>query len=122
MTQAHLAHDITNWGVYVSFYVALLFPFVVRFIWDWLQSDWGWNVIMFDLAIAAALLPAWLYKTFGVNPAAVYFIWLDAVAIWSIPVNIAWRLVIIYKIQRHGGRRASTRSQRVPAEGEPGGN
>jgi hypothetical protein len=102
MTQDQLALDLINWGVDVSFIVTVLFPFYIRIIWNWLDSDWGWNTIVFDIVVALALLPVWLHHTFGLSASSHIFLWVDATSIWAIPTIVIWRTWIIFRVQRHG--------------------
>lgn len=102
MTQAHLAVDVINWGINVAFISSALFPIAIRPIWKWTDSDWGWNTVAFDIAIAIALLPVWLHRTFNFSPSSPMFLWIQAASICAIPVLIIWRCWIIWQVQRHG--------------------
>jgi hypothetical protein len=116
MTQGRLVIDVVNAGVNVAFAVALLFPFAIRMVWDWTASDWGWNLILKDFAIALAILGAWLHIVLGINPNTYFFMWASAVSIWAIPIIIIWRGRIIWRTQRHpeAQRDFVSRHQRVP--------
>lgn len=102
MTQAQLAVDFINWGINVAFIAAVLFPIVIRPFWNWTDSDWGWNTVVFDLVVALALLPTWLHRVFDMNPHTYLFIWIQAASIWAVPVIVLWRGWIIWRVQRHG--------------------
>lgn len=102
MTQAQLAIDFINWGINAAFIAAVLFPIVVRLFWNWTDSAWGWNTVLFDLVVALALLPTWLHRTLDMNPRTYLFIWIQAVSIWAVPVVALWRTWIIWQVQRHG--------------------
>lgn len=102
MTQAQVAIDVINWGINVAFVAAVLFPIVIRPIWAWTASAWGWNTIVFDLVVAVALLPVWLHRTFNLNPASLVFLWIQAASLVAVPVIIIWRVRIIWLVQRHG--------------------
>jgi len=122
VTQGQIAIDIINWGVNVGFVVTFTFPGWIRLIWKWTESDWGWNTVALDMAVAVALLPSWVHRVFNLKPDTYLFIWIVAGSLWAILIIVIWRAYIIYRIQRHGGRRASTRPKRVPAKGESSGD
>jgi hypothetical protein len=101
MTQTQIVINLINWGVNAAFVIAFLFPAAVRTFWAWEKSDWGINIVSLEFAIALALLPAWLHRTVGLTVNTLLFEWTDAIAIWSIPGIIIWRMIIIWRSQRY---------------------
>jgi hypothetical protein len=123
MTQVQQVLNIINWGINVAFIVTLLFPIGVRPFWNWMTSDWGWNIVTFDSIVALALLPTWLHHTLGINASTLLFLYIEAVSIWSVPIVVLWRAWIIYNAQRHVDMQkeeddAVSRSERVSDDSE----
>lgn len=100
MTQEQLIADLVNWGINAAFLFPFLFPAVVRLYWAWEKSDWGWNIVALDLAVALALLPIFVNHVFNVSVTGYFFGWLEVSSIWLIPVIIVWRMIIIWRNQR----------------------
>jgi hypothetical protein len=100
MTQEQLAIDLINWGVDVAFLVPFLFPAYIRLIWAWEKDEWGWNIILLDLAVSLAILPTFVHRVAGVRFSTPVFLWLEAASLWFIPMIIVWRSVMIWRKQR----------------------
>jgi len=104
VTQAELLLDLLNDAVAVAFPIAILFPLIglpkIGF-WPWYQSSWGWNLVIFDLVVAIAVLPSWLHRVLGMNPETLYFEWILVVSLWSIPIIVLWRTFLIWRAQRN---------------------
>ena len=97
LTQA----EATRLGVEAIFYGSLLFCIGVSSFWAWWRSQLGWTIIAKSLALALAVLPAMIFYWFGARAPQ----WLTAVsiaALWSVPLVLAWRLAVLWKIQRAG--------------------
>jgi hypothetical protein len=104
MTQLQFLLDWIQYAVVVAFCVSLLLPFALMPIWKWWKDSFGVNLQVKDFAIAAALLAAFLHYVFGVDPSELWFKYLQAVAITSIPIVLVWRFQIIYREQKQGAR------------------
>lgn len=127
MTQGQLLIDLINDAVAVALPVAILFPLIglPRFVagrfkiqgyWPWYHSTWGWNLVVFDLIIGLAVLPAWLHRILGLNPATLYFEWIEVVSLWSIPIVILWRAILIWRAQRGGDTSETRRGEKEDAD------
>jgi hypothetical protein len=104
-------YDWVSWAVVVAFLVALLLPFALLPIWRWYKDSFGVNLQMKDFAIAAALLASFLHRAFGISPNSLWFGWLEAAAITSVPIILVWRFFIILKEQRNGAAEDRARKQ-----------
>lgn len=100
MNQEHLAIDLINWGIDVAFLVPFLFPAYIRLIWAWEKDEWGWNIVLLDLAVSLAILPSFLHRVFGLNVGMVYYLWVVAASLWLIPSIVVWRSAMIWRKQR----------------------
>lgn len=102
VTQVQLIHDLDEYAVWFSFLMALVFPPVASAIWKWWGHPWGWNIVTLEIAIAFALLPAWLGIAFGLRREALYvFGWIQFASVVFVGLVIAWRLALIWSEQRH---------------------
>ena len=101
MDQKQIAIDLINWGVDFAFLIPFLFPAYIRLIWAWEKDEWGWNIVLLDLAVSLAILPSFGHRVFGVNVSRIFFIWLVACSIWLIPIIVVWRSIMIWKKQRN---------------------
>jgi hypothetical protein len=104
MSQLQFLLDWIQWAVVVAFCVSLLLPFALMPIWKWWKDSFGVNLQVKDFAIAAALLAAFLHYVFGINPNELWFKYLQATAITTIPIVLIWRFRIVYREQREGAR------------------
>jgi hypothetical protein len=103
VTQVQLIRDLGEYAIWFSFLAAVAFPLVTSLFWPWWQHSWGWNIVTLEMAIAVALLPAWLHYAFGFTIAAsTGFAWLQVGAVMLVGVIIVWRTVLIFLTQRHG--------------------
>lgn len=106
MTQEQLLIDAGAVLANVTFFVSLLFPVVTAFYWRWWDSAWGRNIVSLELGIAVTLLPAVLFRDFGIDSLALR--WVQVTALATVPLIVAWRVVMIWLAQRSGalhGRR-----------------
>lgn len=92
-----------HWEINIAFAASLLFPVVTRFFWPWNESSWGWNIVTLDLSIAGTLLPSFLKLDFGILDLPLE--WSQVVFLGLVTVNIIWRTVMIWTVQRKGGGR-----------------
>jgi hypothetical protein len=103
VTQAQLIRDLGEYAIWFSFLAAVGFPLVTSLFWPWWRSEWGWNIVTLEMAIAVALLPAWMHFAFGLTTRGSYgFAWLQVGAVTLVGVIIVWRTVLIFLTQRHG--------------------
>lgn len=101
MTQAQLIHDLDEYVIWFSFLLSVLFAPLATMMWPWWKHPWGINIISLEVAIAFALLPAWLSIAFGLRRADVYvFAWVQLASLVLVGLVIAWRLVLIWRTQR----------------------
>lgn len=101
MTQAQLLRDLDEYIIWFSFLLSVLFTPVATLMWRWWKHPWGVNIVTLELAIAFALLPAWLSVAFGLRHAAVYvFAWVQLASVALVGVVIISRLLLIWKTQR----------------------
>jgi hypothetical protein len=112
VTQTQLLADLIDDAIAVAFPIAMLFPLIglpkIKFgplplqgFWPWYRSSWGWNLVVFDLVIGIAVLPAWLHRVLGLNPETLYFEWIEVIALWAVPISIVWRALLIWRVQRN---------------------
>jgi hypothetical protein len=105
--QPHILYEIGSYGAQAGFWAAFLFPVVTAFYWPWWRHPWGWTIVGLDFAIALALLGGILVIEFGMVPGSTpghVFSWIEAIALWLIPVIIVWRAVLTFITQRQGRR------------------
>lgn len=103
MTRLQLLRDWIDYAAQVAFWACATWPFLVRFIWPWNDSQWGWNMVIKVELIALALLGSVLRYEFGIG-SGYALLWTMALAITLIPVVLAWRTWIIWRAQRDGAR------------------
>jgi len=92
--------EVLDWEINACFVVSLLFPVVTRLYWPWHKSSWGWNIVMLEIGIAAAIFPSWLFIDFGISSQTLELI--QAIALALVFVNVVWRAVMIWISQRDG--------------------
>lgn len=93
---------LANWGVNISFWSAAVFILCVGIIWPFWKSFWGMNIVLLELAIALALLPAILARDFGLHVfSSAVALWIQVVALWLVGIIIIWRggLIITEQIK-----------------------
>ncbi len=106
MSQFQLLLDMLRWGTAVLFYVTLLFPIVVSFYWPWWKEWLGRNLVSFDFGFLVLAFPAWMNITFGfIVRNNVYTGWTQVAGLYLVIINVIWRAVLIYKIQKRGVRK-----------------
>lgn len=103
MHDLQLLADIVRWEVNACFLVSMLFPVVTWFFWPWHESSWGWNIVLLEIGIAGTLFPSWLLVDFHVTDLPLE--WVQVVFLALVPVNVIWRTVIIWRVQRKGAVR-----------------
>lgn len=103
MTQAQFLADAGAVLANVTFGVSLAFPLVTAVFWRWWASWWGRNIVALELGIAVTLLPAVLYRDFGVD--SLVLRWVQVAALGTVPLIVAWRAVMIWRTQRSGALR-----------------
>lgn len=118
MTQEQLLVDAGGVLANVTFFTSLLFPAVTAFFWRWWASWWGRNIISLELGIAVTLLPAVLYRDFGVD--SLVLRWVQVTALATVPLIVAWRAVMIWRTQRAGALhdRRLRKAGREPGKGK----
>lgn len=84
------------------FYSAILFIAVISAYWPWWKSQIGWSIVAKSIALALAILPAMLSYWFGrgVYREIPWLGWVAVAALALIPPILAWRLVVIWHVQR----------------------
>lgn len=100
MTQGHLLADIGAVLVNVAFAVSAAFPVVTGAYWPWWASWWGRNIVGLEICIAATLLPATLYRDFGID--SFWLRWISLVSLAAVIAVVVWRAVMIWVTQRNG--------------------
>lgn len=106
MTQEQFLADAGMWLANVTFFTSLAFPLATAVFWPWWASWWGRNIVSLELGIAVTLLPAVLFRDFGVD--SLVLRWVQAAALATVPLIVVWRAVMIWQTQRAGalgGRR-----------------
>ena len=101
MTQAQFLADASKWVIQLAFWSSLAFP-VWYSIWaPWWRSSIGRAIVALDSAIALATGPATIGLIFGASVvASPVFSWTTIFAFGCIPVITAWRMVIVFRVQR----------------------
>lgn len=88
-------------AVEAIFYASIGFVAGVSLFWAWWQGQLGWSIIAKSLALTIAVFPAMLHYWFGVA-APTWLMYVSIYALWLIPPILAWRLVVIWRLQRRG--------------------
>jgi len=112
MSQMQFLGDWIQDVVLAGFVSAFLF-FATSLFYPWWKSEFGWNVMALDVAIGLALTPAFLHRVFNVPVTSIWFLYVEAAALSAVPVIVAWRIWVFYKIQRAGA------SERRPPKSAP---
>lgn len=94
-------------GIEGIFYASLAFPAVVALYWPWWRSQLGWSITAKSLALAIAILPAMSYYWFG-GRAPSWLVDLSLAGLWCVPVILAWRVLVLWRVQRQGVHPDST--------------
>ena len=89
-------------AVEAIFYSSALFVAVVSLYFPWWRSQLGWTIIAKTLALAVAVFPAMLTYWLGVRVTG-WLAWVSVAALWTIPPILAWRALVIWRVQRTGG-------------------
>lgn len=94
---------IAQWAVECVFYSSIAFVVAVSSFWPWWKSQLGWTIVAKSVALTVAVLPAMLGYWFdGQLPE--WLTWVTICALFSIPVILAWRVWVLWQIQRSGGQ------------------
>jgi hypothetical protein len=91
--------EATQIGIELIFYTSLAFCIAVSSFWAWWKSQLGWTIIAKSLCLAIATLPAMVFFWLGHRAPT----WLEDVSIaglWSVPVVLAWRAIVLWRVQR----------------------
>lgn len=125
MTEAHVLLLVEEIAIQAAFWASCLFPVVTALFWPWWESEWGWNIIALEIAIAVTLLPDIMIIEFGMKPGSTpghALLWTSAISLCLVTVVIVWRAVVIFRSQRAGLRRDRKRDRGgapTPPEGIP---
>lgn len=90
-----------------TFFASALFPAVTSFYWPWWRTEWGWNLVVLDLALAVAVFPTLLALDFGIR--AQVFYWAQVTGLSVVALVIPWRTFMIWRAQRAGTVRGKSR-------------
>ena len=105
MTQVQFLNDWIQDAVFVGFLATVLFPFTGIYF-PWWRHAFGWNMVLFDLALSIALLPAFLHRVFGLQVTGFAYMYIVVAALTAIPCIVTWRAWVLYRVQRAGAQRA----------------
>lgn len=97
MTQ-QLAAQIAIEGI---FYSGVAFIIAVSLFWPWWKSQLGWTIIAKTVTLSLAVLPAMLMYWFGIGTPR-WLMYVSILALWAIPPILAWRAIVLWRVQRHG--------------------
>jgi hypothetical protein len=111
-TAAHViplpSQAVTTFGEIATlsaFFACVLFVIVYTAVAPWWRTPMGRNIVSLDLVTALALLPSALHWIFSIT---VYFsewyAWFSYSAVGLVPVVIAWRAVILVRLQLRAAR------------------
>ena len=99
MTQIAFLTDWARDVVGVTFWVCVAFPLVVSFVWPWWKSEWGWNIILLEAAIALTLLRGVLISEFGFAFGSLPLLWVAVLSLTLVPIVVVWRGFLIIRTQ-----------------------
>lgn len=92
--------EIAEWVLNFAFWTSLAFPVAVSFFWPWKDSWWGRNIVILELLIAFALVPAMLRVDFGLTHFdPVLLGWITIMSVGLIPVVVIHRTYLIWRAQ-----------------------
>jgi hypothetical protein len=96
--------DAVQWAANFTFWgSAVVFPALTARFWPWWKSDWGWNIVLFELVVGGTSLPYVLLLNWHIH--GTWLAWMEAVFLSTAFVVLAWRTVIIWHAQREGTTR-----------------
>lgn len=96
--------DAVQWAANFTFWgSAVAFPVTTTMFWPWWRSDWGWNIVLFELVVGGTSLPYVLLLNWGVR--GTWLAWMEAVFLSVAFAVLFWRTVIIWRTQRKGSAR-----------------
>jgi len=101
-SQQRIVLDIAEYTEIAAFLASLLFPAIVSFFWPWWKTAMGRNIIVFDLLLALVYLQFPLEYWAGVSPFEQWLVWLTDASFALIIPAIAWRAVVIWRVQKEG--------------------
>lgn len=104
MTQLQFLNDWIQDAVFLGFLVTLLFPFTGIYF-PWWRHAFGWNMVLFDVALGIALFPAFIHRVFGVAVTGISYLYIVAIALTAVPLIVIWRAWVLYVEQRRGAKR-----------------
>jgi hypothetical protein len=105
MSQSGFLADAATWVVQCAFWSSVAFVAWYSLLAPWWRSAIGRAIVALDSAIALALLPSVLGLMLGRQAvASTAYQWLTVCALGCIPVITCWRMVIVWHLQRRGGR------------------
>lgn len=91
---------IGNGLLIITFLLALAYAVVYHFTSRWWESEFGRSLMSLKIAIAAVTGLAVPRILWGLNSPA--YTLLRLVVFIAVPVALAWRLVVLIKLQRKG--------------------
>ena len=122
MTQLQLLMKLSEVAVNLIFWSGIVLPIILAPFWPWWKSSWGWNIVALEFALSLALVGAILRLDLGLRTNdLLLFAWLTVFSLWTVPVIVAWRTVIILREQyRQAKREIRLRSIPSPEVAENG--
>lgn len=92
-----------QYAVEAIFYTSIVFIAAISTFWPWWRSQLGWTITAKTLALVIAVTPAMLEYWFGptVYKDAPWLAWVTVAALACVPPVLAWRAIILWRIQRH---------------------
>jgi hypothetical protein len=98
-----LATVLADWGLNIAFWSATVFMLFIGLAWPFWKSFWGINIIIFDFAIALALIPSILAHDFGLHVlSSTAALWVEVAALWLVGIIVIWRGGLIVTEQLRG--------------------
>lgn len=100
----HAQRLVAEIAVQAIFYGSVLFIAAVSTFWPWWRTQLGWTIIAKSAALALAVMPAMFIYWFGRNTftQSDWLGWVSVGALLMVPPILAWRGIVLWRVQRHG--------------------